>query len=248
MIEAAIAAGVGAFVHGSSVGVYSRGPTDRAIDESWPRAGIPSSFYSRHKAEAERLLDDLARDVPAMRVVRMRPGLVFSRRAASGVRRLFLGRLAPRALLAPGRIPVVPRVARLRVQAVHSDDVADAYHRALTRRVDGAFNLAADPVLDPRAVAGALGAPAVPVPAAALRALVAATWRARLQPTPPGWLDLALGAPVMDCGRARALLGWEPRVASTEALRELLAGMADGAGHPTPPLAPAGTAPGAPPD
>ena len=33
------------------------GPKDRRVDESWPTTGIPTSFYSRHKAEVERLLD-----------------------------------------------------------------------------------------------------------------------------------------------------------------------------------------------
>ena len=48
----------------------------------------------------------------------------------------------------------------------------------------------------------------------------------------------ALGVPVMDCSRARRELGWQPAMRSTDALVELLAGMADGAGAPTPPLAP----------
>src|SRR5436190_1257638 len=34
----------------SSVGAYSPGPKDRAVDESWPVNGIASSTYSRHKA------------------------------------------------------------------------------------------------------------------------------------------------------------------------------------------------------
>jgi hypothetical protein len=57
-----------------------------------------------------------------------------------------------------------------------------------------------------------------------------------LQPTPPGWLDLGLGVPLMRCDRARRELGWEPRVSSLEALLELLAGLRVGAGGPTPPL------------
>jgi UDP-glucose 4-epimerase len=239
VITAAEEAGVATFVHGSSVGVYSRGPKDRAVDEGWPREGVPSSFYSRHKAEAERLVDALEERSPAMRVVRMRPGLVFSRAAATGVRRLFLGALVPRALLAPRRIPAVPDMPGLRFQAVHSLDVADAYHRALGADARGAFNVAADPVLDPGVLASALGARPVRVPVALARATVGLTWRARAQPTPPGWLDLGLGVPLMDCSRARAELGWAPRTASTDALLELLTGMAEGAGAPTPPLAPA---------
>jgi UDP-glucose 4-epimerase len=71
-----------------------------------------------------------------------------------------------------------------------------------------------------------------------VRAAADVTWRLHLQPMPPGWVDLALGVPLMDSGRARAVLGWEPRSSASEALRELLAGMRDRAGAPTPPLEP----------
>ena len=41
VFEAAARAGAGALVHASSIGVYSPGPKDRRVDESWPREGIP---------------------------------------------------------------------------------------------------------------------------------------------------------------------------------------------------------------
>jgi len=42
----------------------------------------------------------------------------------------------------------------------------------------------------------------------------------------------------MDTVRARRELGWEPRVASLDALAELLNGIREGTGGPTPPLEP----------
>jgi nucleoside-diphosphate-sugar epimerase len=81
----------------------------------------------------------------------------------------------------------------------------------------------------------------VPVPEALARAFTALTWRLRLQPTPPGWLDLALNVPLLDVTRARDELGWEPRHTAGEALLELLAGLREAAGAPTPPLDPAET-------
>jgi nucleoside-diphosphate-sugar epimerase len=231
-------AGVPALVHASSVGVYSPGPKDHAVDEGWPRMGTRSSLYAVHKAEAERSLDAIERSAPSMRVVRMRPGLCFSRHAASGIRRLFLGPLVPRGLLRPSRIPIVPDLPGLRFQAAHSDDVAEAYHAAVRSGARGAFNVASDPVLDPPALAEALGARLVPAAAPALRAAISASWHARLQPTSPGWLDMALAVPIMSCARARDELGWEPRVPADLALREVLVGMADAAGTATPPLAP----------
>jgi nucleoside-diphosphate-sugar epimerase len=236
-------AGVPALVYASSVGAYSPGPKDSRVDESWPTGGIPSSFYSRHKAEVERILDHFERDYPQMRVVRLRPGLIFKRAAATGIRRLFAGPFLPNRLLHPRLLPLVPDIPRLRFQAVHSDDVGEAYRLAIVGQARGAFNIAAEPFLDPAELSRILGARRVPVPAAIARAATTLTWRLHLQPTPPGWLDLALGVPLLDTTRARDELGWEPRRRADEALLELLAGLREGAGAPTPPLDPATSGP-----
>jgi nucleoside-diphosphate-sugar epimerase len=237
LFNAAAAAKVPLLVYASSVGAYSPGPKDSLVDESWPTEGIPSSFYARHKAIVERQLDRLEREQPQMRVARMRPGLIFKGAAATEIRRLFAGPLLPGGLVRPGLIPVVPDVPRLRFQAVHSLDVGDAYRRALLSDSRGAYNLAAEPTLGPPQLASVLRARPVRMPAAALRAGAAVTYKLRLQPSEPGWVDMALAVPLMKTGRARRELGWEPRFSSTEALEELLAGMRAGRDADTPPLA-----------
>jgi nucleoside-diphosphate-sugar epimerase len=230
-------AGVPSLVYASSVGAYSRGPKDRAVDETWPTDGVPTSFYSRDKADTERALDRFEAEHPGVRVVRLRPGLIFKREAAAEIRRYFAGPLLPSPLVRRRLIPVVPRVPRLRFQAVHSDDVAQAYRLAVTNGdAQGAYNVAAEPVLDPEALARLFDARIVPVPAGVLRAAAAVTWRLRLQPTPPGWLDMALGVPIMDTSRARDQLGWAPLRTSGQALLELVDGLREDAGAPTPPL------------
>jgi nucleoside-diphosphate-sugar epimerase len=237
VFAAAAQAGVRTIVYASSVGTYSPGPKDRLVDESWPTDGVSSSFYSRHKVLVERQLDQLEREHPELRVVRMRPGLIFKAAAATEIRRLFAGPLLPRRLLRPGLIPVVPDVPRLRFQAVHSLDVGEAYRAALVSDAPGAFNLAADPPLGPPELAEILRARQVRLPAGVLRAGAAATYALHLQPSEPGWVDMALAVPLMDSARARAELGWIPRHRATDALRELLEGMRSGTDYPTPPLA-----------
>ncbi len=229
-------ANVPALVYASSVGAYSAGPKDRFVDEGWPTDGIRTSFYARHKAEVERRLDRFERESPTTRVVRLRPGLIFKRDAASGIRRLFAGPFLVNPLLHPKLIPVVPDIPNLRFQAVHSHDAAQAYHLAVKKDVSGAFNIAAEPVLGPKEIGRILGARPVRFPAGAARRLAALTWRLHLQPTPPGWLDLALGVPLLDTSRARSELGWAPRRGADEALLDLLAGIREGAGLATPPL------------
>jgi nucleoside-diphosphate-sugar epimerase len=243
VFEAAARAGARAIVYLSSIGAYSPGPKDRRVDESWPTDGIPTLFYARHKAAVERLLDRFEREHPDIRVVRLRPGLIFKRDAATGIRRLFAGPLLPSPLVRRGLVPWVPDVPRLRFQAVHSLDVGEALRLALVGDERGPFNVAAEPVLDPAMLGELLGARPVRMRAGVLRALAALTWRARLQPSPPGWLDLALAVPLMDVARATERLGWRPRRSSAEALLELLDGIRAGAEHPTPPLAAATSGP-----
>ena len=237
VFETAAQAGVPALVHASSVGVYSPGPKDRAVDESWPRDGVPSLFYSRHKAQAERMLDELEAAHPELRVVRLRPGLIFKREAGPEIRRLFAGPFLPTALLRPGLIPVLPLPPRLVFQCVHAADVGEAYRlAALSPDARGAYNIAAGPLLDQAELARVLRSHHVAVPTRVVRALADLSFRARLQPAPPGWLDMGLAVPTMDTRRAREELGWRPRHSAQDALLELLAGMREPTGAPTPPL------------
>jgi nucleoside-diphosphate-sugar epimerase len=236
VFRAVVDADVPALVYASSVGAYSPGPKNRKVDESWPTDGTPTSFYARHKAEVEALLDRFQVERPETRVVRLRPGLIFKRSSAEEQRRYFLGPLFPRALAQRGALVAVPDIDGLRFQAVHTRDVAEAYRLAVVGDVRGAFNVAAEPVLDAPTLAHALGARVLPVPAAVARGALAASWRLRLQPTPPGWLDMGLSVPIMDTTRAHEELGWQPRHSSLEAIRDVLAGIADAEGEPTPPL------------
>jgi nucleoside-diphosphate-sugar epimerase len=245
VFDAVARAGVPALVYASSVGAYSPGPKDEpGVDESWPTDGIPSSFYSRHKALVERLLDRFEQEHPQVRCVRLRPGLIFKSESASEQRRYFAGPLVPTFLMNPRWIPVVPDTPRLCFQAVHADDVAQAYAlAAVNDTARGAYNVAAAPVLGPDRLAELLGARKVPVPGQLLRGAAAVTWRLRLQPSPEGWVDMALGTPVMDTSRVRSELGWKARKSSGEALLELLHGMRKQDGAGTPPLRGGGSGP-----
>jgi UDP-glucose 4-epimerase len=236
VFDAALLAGVAALVQVSSVGTYSKGPKDRAVSEDWPHTGVPTSSYSRDKATVEAMLDRLEAAHPSLRVVRLRPALIFQRAAATEISHYFLGRLVPRSLVQPRRLPIVPLPAQLRFQAVHADDVAVAVALALTSDVRGAFNLAADPVLDVAELARLFDARPVTMPVAVLRRLVDLTYRLRLQPTDAGWIDMAAQVPLMDVTRAHVDLGWTPRVSANSALLDLTDGIRDRETGPTPAL------------
>ena len=233
-IASAVAEGVPHLVHMSSVGAYSPKQDDEPVDESWPTRGVPTSMYSRHKAAAERLLDDLESEGTGPTVTRLRPGIVGQTSAGSALLRYGLPGLVPRALLS--HVPVLPLDRSLAIPMVHADDVAEAIVLALESGTPGAFNLAATPAVTTEDIAQVLGARPVHVPAAAVRAAVSASWHARVQPLDAGWIDLAFAVPLMDTTRARTELGWSPATGALRVLAETVHGMQDGAADASPVL------------
>ncbi|MES5817568.1 SDR family oxidoreductase [Streptomyces sp. RG80] len=236
VFEAVAAAGVPALVHASSVGAYSPGPKDEAVDESWPTHGWPDAAYCREKAYLERTLDTFERDHPEVRVVRMRPAFLFKRESASEQRRIFGGRFLPGPLVRPELLPVLPDIPGLRVQALHTDDAAKAYQLAVHSELRGAFNLAAEPPVDAALLGEMLGTRRVRLPRTAARSAVAAAWGLHLLPASPHLFDAVLRLPLMDCTRARTELRWRPEHTAPEVLEEFLKGLQQGAGADTEPL------------
>ncbi|MFF5105383.1 SDR family oxidoreductase [Streptomyces sp. NPDC000134] len=238
VFEAVAAAGVPVLVHASSVGAYSPGPKDRAVDESWPTHGWPDAAYCREKAYLERSLDVFERDHPGVRVVRMRPAFLFKRASASEQRRIFGGKYLPGPLARPDLLPFLPDIPGLRMQALHTDDAANAYRLAVrTEDARGPYNLAAEPPVDARMLGELVGTPRrVKLPRSAVRTAIAAAWGLRLLPASPHLFDAVLRLPLMDCTRARAELGWRPERTAEEVLEEFLKGFQQGAGAATEPL------------
>ena len=231
--DAAIAAGVPHFVHQSSVGAYSPGP-GKWVDESWPTDGVPTSTYSVDKAAAERLMNEAER---RMVVTRVRPALIFQDDAASEIVRYFLGPLVPHALIRRGVLRLAPLPDELAFQVVHADDVAAALELVVRRRAGGAFNVAAGPLINRTAWREVFGGVGPALPASVLRQAAAASWRARLQQTEPGWVDLAVAAPYLRTKRLEDL-GWTARHDARDVLGSFIDAMGRGAGRPGPVLYP----------
>jgi nucleoside-diphosphate-sugar epimerase len=237
LLRAVAATSVPTLVYLSSIGAYSPAP-GRIVDETWPTHSLPSAAYGREKAYVERLLDAFEAEQPQVRVIRFRPAFVFQALAGTEQRRLFAGPLLPRTLVRPGRLPVLPWPAGLRFQALHADDVATAIELGLRADASGAFNLAAEPVIDGAAVASLLASRYVPVPPVGVRTALAAAWHSHLVPSEPALFDLVRVLPLMNTDRARSQLGWAPQHSATDALAATLEGMRAGNGTGRGPLAP----------
>ena len=243
VFKAAAVAKVPRLVYASSVGAYSPGPKHVTVDESHPTGGISSSFYSRHKAEVESVLDEFEADHANVSVARLRPGLIFKGEAASGIRRLFAGPFLPHPAAAP-----LPDSVRARHRGT-------ALPGCPLRRRRGDVSARGKErsrwCLQRRCRAGTrssrAGAPARSQARQGPHGAAAGRDRSQLEGPPPAHaprvLDMALSVPLMDTTRARSRLGWAPSRSSGEALLELIDGMRRGEGFPTPPLEPGGSGP-----
>ncbi|WP_053387746.1 NAD-dependent epimerase/dehydratase family protein [Leucobacter japonicus] len=238
VLHVAAAAGVAHVVVASSVGVYAADPSTVPRSEDWQRGGIETSQYSIDKVAQEELLDAFVTEHPDVILSRVRPALVFQRDAASSIQRYFLSPAVPVQALRHARLPAVPLPAGLRgIQAVHADDLADAYARIVVQRAAGAFNVCADDVLSAQVLAGIVDhGRYFELPTAIVRGFVTAAHRSGLIAVDAGWFDLALGAPHIDAARAKATLGWVPKHTAEDTLRELLHGIVEGAGAESIPL------------
>ncbi|WP_062212702.1 NAD-dependent epimerase/dehydratase family protein [Demequina oxidasica] len=242
VLDAARSAGVDHVVVASSVGAYSPCHDDQFHDESWPTMGVPTSEYSVDKADLEELLNRHQHDHPEVLITRLRPAMIFQHDAGSEIMRYFIGRLVP-GIAFNGHLPAITWPDDTRIQALHADDVAQAYLGAVRTRPGGALNVAADDVLGGPHIASLLSDGRFQrVPTLAVRAAVSAGWNARILPVSPGWVDMAATFTLMSTARARSVLGWAPRHTALDTVAEVLDGMVKGAGTASPPLRPRGGA------
>lgn len=201
VFEGAAAAGVKRIVYASSIAAYGSVPGhELPLRETEPRRDQRDFYYAHHKFAVEEYLDRFERAHPEIAVARIRPGVFLGPGIENPVG-LFL------------RAPVVIGISgQPPIQYTADEDVAEAFVLALRRGARGAFNATVEDAISAREVAAALGKPYVPVPAAALGALVrAAGALGRTAVFHPGWFAAQQVPMVATSARARAELGWTPR-------------------------------------
>jgi nucleoside-diphosphate-sugar epimerase len=231
LFEAAIAAGAERICYASSVAAYGfhRDNPDW-LDEDVPPRGSDEFYYSAHKAEVERLLEDLLRRRRKTSAYVFRPCIVAGPKATAMFESVpyfqISDRLPEQVTRLLGAMPVLKPVVPdpgLPFQLVHEDDVASAFLAgALGKGSPGAYNLAGNGTLTMSDVARALGWYSVPAPEATVGAAAEAVTRL---PDPPEWVAwvVALRRPVlMRTDRAKKELGWRPQHTSGGTLRELV--------------------------
>ncbi len=213
VFDAVVTAGVPALVHASSVvAVRARpegGPGGRRVladprlagRRVLPREVLPRTGAGHLRARAPaRPRRAHASRVPVQ-------GDVGERTAAH-----LRGPLPPRPPGTARTAPLGPRSGRARPAGTCAPTTAAQAHRqAVVREVDGAFNLAAGPVVDARVLGELLEARVVRVPVRVVRTALAAAWSAHLAPASPHLFDAVLRLPLLDASRAHRELGWQRR-------------------------------------
>jgi UDP-glucose 4-epimerase len=231
VFEAAIACGAKRLVYASSVAAYGfHADNPLPLTEDVPTRGTDAFYYSTQKAELERLLADLVRDVDIETYV-FRPCIVsgpdaqilidnipyvqISDRLPGAVRRLFD--------VVPLLRPVIPDPG-VPFQLVHHDDVATAMRAAIQGKGEpGIYNLAGPGEITMSKLADEMGYYSIPVPDLAVDATAEITSRLPFMPPEAEWVQAFRVPVVMDASKARKQLGWRPEHTTRNTLRSTVA-------------------------
>jgi nucleoside-diphosphate-sugar epimerase len=232
VFEATVEAGATRLVYTSSVAAYGfHADNPQPLTEDVPPRGSEGFYYSAHKAELERVLDDCIAGSDTEAYV-FRPCIVAGAGATTlietTVRMLPLYgqlRLLRRAFdQIPFIGPVLPDPG-VEFQLVHTLDVATALRAAVEGTgPPGRYNLAGPGSMSIARMARACGWWSVPVPGAAVAALSEVAGRVPGLPPEVEWLNAFREPTLMDTRKAREELGWEPDWDAEATLRETVAG------------------------
>lgn len=225
--RAAAAAGAKRFVYASSVAAYGfHRDNPVGMTEEWPARPADHLFYAQEKAELEGLLAKESSAHPELGLYLLRPPIVLGPHAL-GAKDLLPGPLdAIGRGLARGvaRLPFpLPALApAVDVQLIHEDDVGRAFVACTVGEgPPGTYNIAGEGVVTGADVARALGLAPVPVPGRLVRGAarrLAAVPVPSVLPPVTQWVEALSHPSIMDTGKARRDLGWEPQFSAQEAL------------------------------
>lgn len=230
--ETAIKAGVKRLVYASSVAAYGFHPENpQPLTEEVPAWGSDGFYYSAQKAELEDLLNELLPGSGVEAYV-FRPCIVAGPRATMLIEQTVDAVRAfdplPQVRRGVERLPLVGPVLPdpgVPVQLVHHDDVARAMAAAICGDgPPGVYNLAGEGEIRIRDIARQLGWRWIPVPRPAVGIGTALARRLSFASPKLEWAIAADTPVLMDTGKARRELGWQPRHDAGETLRETVAG------------------------
>jgi nucleoside-diphosphate-sugar epimerase len=225
--RAAAEAGVRRFVYASSIAAYGfHRDNPIGMTEDWPTRPADRLFYAQEKAELEHLLLEEAGRHPETDLYLLRPPIVLGPDAVGAKAQLSPGLLQVLQVLHSGirRLRVVPAVVPdLPVQLIHQDDVAEALRLCVVAAgPPGAYNIAADDVVNGTDLLRELGFLPLAIPGKPVAAVARAISTLPFLPSGMQWVETLSHPAIMDTTKARTELGWSPRHSALESLRATL--------------------------
>jgi UDP-glucose 4-epimerase len=207
VMNAAASAGVRKLVVASTAQVYgARADNPNYLVEDAPLRGHPDAHAVRDRVEMERLLALFASRHPRMVVTSLRPCAISGPSFDSPLLRHLAG---DRVTTLLGYDPLL--------QLLHEEDWLRAIETALERDAPGAWNLAGTGVLPLSTLLRMAGKRALPLPHPLLYRLEYLGSLSRTGDPPAAFYDYLRFLCVVDTGRARRELGFEPIYSTQEA-------------------------------
>jgi nucleoside-diphosphate-sugar epimerase len=206
--EAAAQAGVRKLVISSSIAAYGILPDNPvALTEEHSLRGLYTDFYySQHKHANEIWLDGLQLHHPTLVVSRLRPCIVMGPRQWA----------AMTAQVQDGHYLTTARASERRVQYVHEDDLATAFHLMLQRDLPGAYNVVGDGPDSTPHMAELAGLAVVEAEEEVFQQGALEAWKAGLIPFGPEWTANGEGSLLCANDKLKAV-GWTPHYTSADA-------------------------------
>jgi len=207
ILAAASTAEVGHVLVTSSTTAYGAFPDNPVpLTEEHPVRGVSTFEYARDKTESDRLCQLWALEHPERTLTIVRPCIVFGPTVDNYLVRSWTD------------APFLPDLGSLEMpmQFVHEDDLVEAIIGLLEGRHGGAYNVTGDGEMTLRECAEFIGLKVRRLPLRVFRGLSRATWKLRLNESPPGYFAFAMYPWVASNEKVKRTLGWQPKHSSRD--------------------------------
>jgi len=206
VLEACVEAGVRQIVVTSSGAAYGyHADNPEWLTEDDPLRGNEAFAYSHHKRLVEEMLAEYRRLHPGLRQVVLRVGTILGETTHNQITALFDKR----------RLMAI-KGARSPFVFVWDRDVVGAIEHAIVTDAAGIYNVAGDGALGIEEIATRLGKRCLALPPALLRGLLAVLHPLHLSQYGPEQVDFLRYRPVLSNRRLKDVLGYQPRMTSSE--------------------------------
>lgn len=200
------------FVMISTTLVYGAHPKNpNFITEDAELRGHRDSRFVNDKVRAEKQVQRFAQEHPRVEVCILRFAPILGPTVSNMYTRFFSRPVAP---VMMGHDPLM--------QFVHEQDAAFALQKAVESSATGAFNIVGKGVLPYTTVLALLGRVPVPMPQLVARQVSKLLWATQLVGSPPSFLDFLLYLCVADGTKAKAELGFSPRLSIKRTILDFL--------------------------